>query len=414
MNSSLHPVRVDTARLLGRIEALGSIGALPGGGVCRLALDDNEKRGRDHLVAAMQSAGLEVLVDPIGNIFGTRAGRHDGPVVMLGSHIDTVATGGLYDGALGVLAGLEVIAALDDAGIATEYPITVAAFTNEEGARFAPDMLGSLVHVGGLNLEEALATRAIDGALLGEELERIGYAGADAGPKQIQAYFELHIEQGPILEDESIDIGIVDGVQGISWTELTIEGRSAHAGTTPLRLRRDAGLAAARIASEVGAMVRSIGGDQVGTVGALTLSPNLVNVVAQRAVMTVDLRNPDESVLQQSEAVLAESLARIGSEEQVTIHRRALARFEPVAFDPALVGRVAEATAALGLSSRRIYSGAGHDAQMIARIAPAAMIFVPSVGGISHNIHEYTKPDDLGKGANVLLQVALASAGAIL
>ncbi|WP_336801039.1 Zn-dependent hydrolase [Kaistia sp. MMO-174] len=414
MSETLQQPRIDTARLVARIEALGRIGALPGGGACRLALDDDEKRGRDFLVAAMRDAGLEVVVDAIGNIFGTRAGRRTAPVVMLGSHIDTVATGGLYDGALGVLAGLEVLATLDDAGIETEYPITVAAFTNEEGARFAPDMLGSLVHVGGLDLDEALATRAIDGAILGQELQRIGYAGGDAGPRDIRAYFELHIEQGPILEDEAIDIGVVEGVQGISWTELTIEGRSAHAGTTPLRLRRDAGLAAARIATEVGAMVRAIGGDQVGTVGALTLSPNLVNVVAQKAVMTVDLRNPDEAILQQSEAALAESVARIGAEEQVTVERRALARFEPVAFDPILVDQVEDAAAALGLSSRRLYSGAGHDAQMIARIAPAAMIFVPSVGGISHNIQEFTRPDDLGNGANVLLRVALASADAIL
>lgn len=406
----LRDLRIDPARLTSRVERLGKIGALEGGGVCRLALTPSEKLGRDHLVAEMTALGLDVAIDPIGNIFGTRKGRREGPAVMLGSHIDTVVTGGLYDGALGVLAGLEVIATLNGGNIETDLPVVVAAFTNEEGARFAPDMLGSLVFVGGLPLAEALDIISIDGKRLGDELQAIGYAGTDQGPEEIAAYFELHIEQGPVLEDEAIAVGTVLGVQGISWTELTIRGRSAHAGTTPIRLRRDAGLAAARIAAGVGAFVRAMGEDQVGTVGAITLTPNLVNVVAEKAVMTIDLRNPDETLLQAAEAKLAALIEQVAGEETVTIERRTLARFQPVDFAPALIEQVDGTAKALGLSTRRLFSGAGHDAQMLARIAPAAMIFVPSVNGISHNITEYTAPADLANGANVLLQVTLKQA----
>ncbi|WP_457935439.1 Zn-dependent hydrolase [Mesorhizobium sp. 10J20-29] len=403
-------IQMNAERLQKRVEAMAAIGALQGGGVCRLALTDADRKGRDHLVAEMKGLGLKVQIDAIGNIFGTRSARKSSPTIMLGSHIDTVATGGPYDGALGVLAGLEVVAALNDAGAETELPITVAAFTNEEGARFAPDMLGSLVFVGGFGLREALDTIGIDGKRLGDELERIGYAGLDEGPREIAAYFELHIEQGPVLEDENVQIGVVGGVQGISWTELTVQGRSAHAGTTPLRMRLDAGLAAARIAAGVGDIVRNIGGEQVGTVGALTLSPNLVNVVAEKAVMTVDLRNPDESILELCEARLADLIEQVSEQERVTVERRCLARFQPVDFAPELVDEVEAAAKELGLTARRLYSGAGHDAQMIARIAPAAMIFVPSVNGISHNITEYTKPADLANGTNVLLKATLSHA----
>ncbi|MCE1235880.1 MAG: Zn-dependent hydrolase [Hyphomicrobiales bacterium] len=406
------PPPVSTDRLVARLEALGRVGALDGGGVCRLALTRADGEGRDLVVAWMKELGLDVAVDRIGNIFGTRPGSRPGPSVMIGSHIDTVATGGLYDGNLGVLAGLEVVAALNDAGIATERPITVAVFTNEEGARFQPDMLGSLVHAGGLDLETALATRAVDGALLADELTAIGYAGgAPIGGIEAQAYFEYHIEQGPVLEVEAIEIGVVEGVQGISWTELTIVGRSSHAGTTPMRLRRDAGLAAARITAEVSAMAREIGGDLVATVGSVKLTPNLVNVVAARAVMTVDLRHPDEATLQAAEARFAEIVERIAAQEKVEVARRVLARFEPVAFDPALIDRVEAVAHGQGRTTRRMFSGAGHDAQMLARVCPAAMIFVPSVDGLSHNIREFTAPTDLGNGLSVLAELVLERAG---
>jgi N-carbamoyl-L-amino-acid hydrolase len=403
---------VDTDRLVRRLKALGEVGALPGGGVCRLALTREDGKGRDLVVAWMKAAGLSVVVDPVGNIFGTRAGTVAGPSVMIGSHIDTVATGGIYDGNLGVLAGLEVVEALNDAGIATAKPITVAAFTNEEGARFQPDMLGSLVHAGGLDLAAALDTVSIDGKRLGDELTAIGYAGtAPLGGVQAAAYLEYHIEQGPVLEAEGIAIGVVEGVQGISWTEVTLKGRASHAGCTPMRLRQDAGLAAARIAAGVGTLARSIGGDMVGTVGATTLSPNLVNVVAERAVMTVDLRHPDEATLKEAERRLINLVADTAAAEGVSYTTRQLARFAPVAFDAALVGRVEATAAALGLSHRRLYSGAGHDAQMLARTCPAAMIFVPSENGLSHNTAEYTAPADLGNGLAVLGTLALELAG---
>jgi len=399
-------LRVNTERLLGRIENLARIGAIDGGGVCRLALSGEDKAGRDQVVRWMREAGLTVTVDRIGNVVGVRPGRGDGPPVMTGSHIDTVRTGGRYDGNLGVLAGLEVIETLNDAGIETEHPVAVAFFTNEEGARFAPDMMGSLVFVGGLSAEEALATTGIDGAAVGDCLREIGYDGpAKCGNPNVRAFVELHVEQGPVLEAEGVDIGAVEGVQGISWTEYTIEGVSNHAGTTPMRLRHDAGYAAAAIAAEVRRIARDMGGDQVGTVGAITLRPNLVNVVPNHAVMTVDLRNTDETLLQRAENLLAAFISDLATAEGVKISSRGLARFEPVDFDPGLVDRIERAARERGHSVKRMPSGAGHDAQMLARVCPTAMIFVPSVGGISHNVKEYTKDADIEAGANLLLSV---------
>jgi N-carbamoyl-L-amino-acid hydrolase len=410
MSMSLPPVNGD--RLVARLKELGRAGALVGGGVSRLALSAADGKGRDLVVSWMRAAGLDVCIDPVGNIFGTRAGTVDGPSVMIGSHIDTVATGGLYDGNLGVLAGLEVIEALNDADIATRAPVTVAAFTNEEGARFQPDMLGSLVHVGGLPLDKALATVAIDGARLGDELKAIGYAGtAPLGGIKAAAYLEYHIEQGPVLEADGIDIGVVEGVQGISWTEITLSGRSSHAGCTPMRLRRDAGLAAARIAAGVADIARSVGGDMVGTVGSLRLTPDLVNVVAARATMTVDLRHPDEAMLASAERRLTALIEAIAAEEHVTASTRVLARFAPVAFDHDLVGQVETTARAAGFSTKRMYSGAGHDAQMLARTCPAAMIFVPSENGLSHNTAEYTSPRDIANGLAVLGRLTLELAG---
>jgi len=396
--------RIDLRRLMDRIEALGRVGALPGGGVCRLALTDDDRAGRDRVRGWMEALGLTVAIDPLGNMVGTWAGREPGPPVMTGSHIDTVRTGGLYDGNLGVLAGLEVIEALQRAGLRPRRSLAVGVFTNEEGARFAPDMMGSLAFVGALSVEHARAVVGIDGATVGAELDRIGYAGTDS-PSGAHAFVELHVEQGPVLELEGQTIGVVESVQGISWTEVTVTGVSNHAGTTPLRLRHDAGYVAGCMVQFVRALARELGGDQIATVGSLRLTPDLVNVIPNRAVFTIDLRNTDEAVLLQAEArVLAELQAR-AAEEGVEVAHRSLARFEPVAFDPGLVDRVERVAGELGLSTRRMPSGAGHDAQMLARICPAAMIFVPSVGGISHNVREHTEPADLEAGANVLLRV---------
>jgi N-carbamoyl-L-amino-acid hydrolase len=412
---SWQDLRVDGDRLWERIVALGEIGAITGPagelGCARLALTDEDRQGRDLVTGWMGDLGLTVTVDAIGNVVGTRSGTDAGAAaVMTGSHIDTVATGGRFDGNLGVLAGLEVIETLESRDIRTRHPISVAFFTDEEGARFAPDMLGSLVYVGGMALEEALdVTAADDGARLGDELVRIGYAGPYPCPAASapHAYVELHIEQGPILEDAGVTIGVVEGVQGISWTELTITGRSAHAGTTPMRLRRDPGYVAAAITTFVRQLTERLGDAQVGTVGRVDLRPNLVNVVAATATITVDLRNTDEDVLVAAERALAAEVDRLAAAEQVAAASRSLARFQPVDFDPATVNLVEATARRLGYSTRRLPSGAGHDAQMLARLCPAAMIFTPSAGGLSHNIAEYTAPDDVTAGANVLLQTIL-------
>jgi N-carbamoyl-L-amino-acid hydrolase len=403
--------QINGPRLLESLQALGQIGALPGGGVNRLALTDADRQGRDWTAARMRALGMHVEVDAIGNIIATFPGTEEGSPVMMGSHIDTVRTGGLYDGNYGVLAGLEVVATLREAGLRTRRPLAVAVFTNEEGARFQPDMMGSLVYVGGQPLQEALATCDADGVSVQAELQRIGYQGtAPVGAPEVDSFVELHIEQGPVLEQMGLQIGVVEGVQGISWTEFTVEGQSNHAGTTPMALRHDAALVAAQVAVFVRELSRRMGGRQLATVGALRLSPNLVNVIAQKAVFTVDLRNTDSAALAQAEADLHAYAQQAAQAEGVRISSRALARFEPVDFDPAVVALVEQQAQALGCSHQRMPSGAGHDAQMLARVCPSAMIFVPSVGGLSHNVREHTEPADLQRGAQLLLQVVLALA----
>lgn len=402
-------------RLMARLRRMGEIGALEGGGVCRLALTDADREGRDQFVTWLKALGLTVQIDVIGNIWGLRPGLEEGPPVMIGSHIDTVATGGLYDGTLGVMAGLELVEALNTAQIQTRHPIAVAAFTNEEGARFAPDMMGSGVHQGALDLAAMRATRATDGsAVLGDELDRIGYAGpVPAASMTPRAYLELHVEQGPVLEAEGLAIGAVTGVQGISWTEFTITGQSNHAGTTPMSMRRDAGVVAAEIAIAARRIAEDEGPPQVATVGVLELTPGLVNVVPAKARLTVDLRHTEEAQLAASEARLMAAAEAAAEAEGCALTARRLARFGPVTFDPALVDRIAAAARARDLTVRRMPSGAGHDAQMFAPNCPAAMVFVPSAGGLSHNIHEHTDEADLVAGAQVLFDVVLDLAGAV-
>ncbi|MGN7732980.1 Zn-dependent hydrolase [Ensifer sp. 22564] len=399
---------IDAARLLGRIHDLGEIGRDPHGQLTRLAGSDNDKAGRDRLVAWIEAAGLEVAIDRIGNIFGTwrDEGNAGEAPIMLGSHVDTVINAGIYDGCYGVIAALEVIETLRERGLTPARPIVVAAFTNEEGVRFAPDMLGSLVYAGGLPVEKALATVGTDGAVLGEELARIGYAGnVEPGFLIPHAYVELHIEQGPVLEREGFAIGAVENLQGISWQRVTIDGVANHAGTTPMAMRCDAGLAAARIGLFLRDHITRSNAPSVATIGTMRFEPDAINVIPSRAVFTVDLRDPDEDRLQALEAALADFLLRVAAEEGVEISVERLARFQPVAFDLGIVATIEASAKARGLKSRRMTSGAGHDAQMIARVAPTAMIFVPSRDGISHNPREHTEADDLVAGANVLLDV---------
>ena len=391
---------------MGRIAALAQVGAIEGGGVNRLALSDEDRQGRDLVVSLMRRLGLEVSIDKIGNVIGVRAGTEPGPPVITGSHIDSVKTGGRYDGSLGVLAGLEVVATLNETGMETRHPLAVAFFTNEEGARFAPDMMGSMVHQGHLSLEEMLDMSGVDGTTVGENLKRIGYVGhVPCGSVKGRAYVELHIEQGPVLERDGITIGAVEGVQGISWTEVNIIGVSNHAGTTPMSMRQDAGYAAASIVRSARKLAKDIGGDQVATVGYLTLTPNVVNVIPGRSSLVVDLRNTDPEKLRLAEQRLYNLLNRLAKRENVYIARRSLARYEPVEFDADLIQAVERHARLLGHSVRRLPSGAGHDAQAFAPNCPTGMIFVPSVGGISHNIEEHTDVKDIEAGADVLLQM---------
>jgi len=405
-----HPtdLRINGHRLLQQIEALGKVGAREDGSCCRLALSDDDRMGRDLVVSWMRELGLAVQIDRVGNIFGLRKGAEDVPPVMTGSHIDTVATGGKLDGAYGVLAGLELIWTLNEAEASTRHPIAVAVFTNEEGVRFHPDMLGSLVYAGGLDIEDAWAIPATDGPSFGEELVRIGFAGAMApGSIVPQCFVELHIEQGPILDAEGESLGAVGNLQGISWQEVVIRGVANHAGTTPMRMRRDAAYGAARVVCFVRDLAREIGGTQVGTVGSFKVAPNLINVIPREAIITVDLRNTDEPALQAAEHRLGALLRDLADREGLEIRTRRLARFEPVVFDEGIVSVIQEAAAFLGQPIRSMTSGAGQDAQMMARICPTAMIFVPSIGGISHSPSERTRPEHLELGANVLLQTIL-------
>jgi beta-ureidopropionase / N-carbamoyl-L-amino-acid hydrolase len=399
---------IDPQRLLGRIRELGEIGRDPDGRLVRLAASDADKLGRDRLVAWLRQAGLEVAIDRIGNIFGIwkDAANAGGPPLLIGSHIDTVIDAGIYDGCYGVLAGLEVIETLKSAHLAPARPIAVAAFTNEEGVRYAPDMLGSLLHAGGLSVDTALAAIGTDGTVLGDELARIGYAGtAEPGFLVPHAYLELHIEQGPVLEREGVSIGAVENLQGISWQRVTIVGIANHAGTTPMSMRRDAGYAAARVIAFLHDLATASNTPTVATVGRISFEPNAINVIPARATFTVDLRDPDEQRLQAAETALADYLNELAAAQGVSISTERLARFGPVTFDARIVALVEDAARKHGLVAKRMTSGAGHDAQMMARIAPSAMIFVPSNGGISHNPREHTADADLIAGASVLLEV---------
>ncbi|MGA0043327.1 MAG: Zn-dependent hydrolase [Ilumatobacteraceae bacterium] len=408
-----HGTRVDIndRRLMKRIMALGEVGGLPGGGCNRLALTDADRDGRNLVVAWMRDLNMNVAIDVVGNIVGTwQVGT--GAPVMTGSHIDTVRTGGLYDGNYGVLAGLEVIETCQERGIEPRRPLAVGIFTDEEGARYAPDMLGSLVYVGGMLPETAHDVIGIDGTRLGDELERIGYLGATPCPGVVpHAFVELHIEQGPLLEVNQVRIGAVTGVQGISWQEVTIEGQSNHAGTTPMHLRKDPAFAAAKLTVFLRDLATRLAGNQVCTVGKIDVHPNLTNVVPSKVVMTLDVRNTDESILQSAEADIARFCEELAVAERVRIVRRPLARFEPVIFDDRVVDLVESVARDRGNSVQRMPSGAGHDAQMLARLCPTGMIFVPSRGGLSHNVNEHTDEADLVSGANILLDVMLRLAG---
>jgi N-carbamoyl-L-amino-acid hydrolase len=377
-------------------------------GVNRLALTDADAEGRRLVMRWFREAGLAVRVDRIGNVYGRRPGRfdHEAPV-MSGSHIDSVPTAGVFDGCLGVLGALECVRSLNELGVETDRPIEIAFFTDEEGNRFGSDVLGSSVAVGRTPLETAYAFTDRDSLSVRSELERIGFLG-DA-PERLtppHAYVECHIEQGPILAAAKMDLGVVTGVQGISWREVTIAGRSAHAGTTPMELRSDAGLAAARLNVYLHEMATSGRyGAMRGTMGGMQAYPGTTNIVPGRVRCTLDMRNPDDAQLAAAEADVDAFCQSLEDDMGVTITWRQTARTPRVAFSEMVQDVLAQKMDAAGLKYQRIMSGAGHDAQELAEICPTAMIFVPGeYNGISHNPREYSTPEACTRGINILLQ----------
>ena len=406
-------MRINRKRLEESMEALGRIGETPRGGLTRLALSDEDRHGRDLLVGWMRGAGLQVSVDQMGNIFGLRPGTEALPPVFMGSHADSVPTGGKYDGQLGVLCALEAIRSLDDEGRRTRHPVGMIIFTNEEGARFQPAMVGSGVMAGKIPLEDAYNARDRDGKRLGEELERIGYIGPEPCiPRPMRAYLELHIEQGPILEEEQVPVGVVEGIVAISWSRLTLHGVQDHAGPTPMRMRHDALVAAAEVVSGVREIPRHIRGNMVATVGRLDVTPNVPNAIPGRVTMSIDLRDPDEHNLSRAVGMVDRLVKAEARREGVTYELEHYWRVPRTAFDAEVVNTVERAAKSLGCGHRRILSGAGHDAQYMAAIAPTGMIFVPSRAGRSHCEEELTPMDDVEHGANTLLLAAADLAGA--
>ncbi|CAG9219583.1 Zn-dependent hydrolase [Burkholderia vietnamiensis] len=405
-------LRVDGARLWDSLMRLAQIGATANGGVCRLALTERDRDARNLFVGWAKEIGCTVRIDAIGNIFARRAGACDDlPPVMTGSHIDTQPTGGKFDGNYGVLAGLEVLRTLDDAGVRTRAPLEVAVWTNEEGSRFVPVMMGSGVFARAFTLEHALAQRDRDGVAVRDALAAIGYAGDVRDAHPVGAYFEAHIEQGPVLEAHATTIGVVEGALGQRWYDVTVHGMEAHAGPTPMALRRDALLVAADLVRAVNGIALAHPPHGRGTVGWIDVHPNSRNVIPGRVTLTVDLRAADDATLAGMDAALRAACADLAATAGMPIDVEQVVYFAPQPFDAALVEQVRAGANALGLSSMNVISGAGHDAVYLARVAPAAMIFVPCKDGISHNEIEDAAPADLEAGCNVLLQAMLAAAG---
>jgi N-carbamoyl-L-amino-acid hydrolase len=411
----MNDLRINGTRLWASLMELAQIGATDKGGVKRLALTDLDRQGRDLVVQWARAEGLAITVDKIGNVFMRRAGTNpDLPPVVTGSHIDTQPTGGKFDGNYGVLAGLEVVRTLNERGIRTEAPIEVAFWTNEEGSRFVPVMMGSGVFCGAFSLETAYAARDVDGKSVGEELERIGYRGDQTpGDHPIGAYFETHIEQGPVLEDEDKVIGVVPAVMGLSWYDCTVTGMEAHAGPTPMHLRRDALQVATTIMQETVAIANRYPPYGRGTVGMVQVFPNSRNVIPGQVKFSIDLRNVTDELLNTMHGEIEAFVERTRRETGLAIDLQRVSYYPPCPFHPDCVGAVRAATEKLGYSTMDVVSGAGHDAIYVARLAPAGMIFVPCKDGISHNEIEDAQPGHLEAGCNVLLHAMLERAGVV-
>lgn len=400
---------IDADRLWATIMETARIGGTPKGGICRLTLTDLDRQVRDWFRAACEAAGCTVTVDDMGNIFARRPGRDNSlPPIAIGSHLDTQPTGGKYDGIIGVLSGLEVLRSLNDAGYETNAPIEVIDWTNEEGSRFAPAMLSSGVFAGVFDRDYAYARQDREGWAFGAELERIGYRGSEpCGARKLGAHFEVHIEQGPILEAEAKTIGIVTGVQGMRWYEVTVTGVESHAGSTPMPLRHDALLGAARMISAVAAIGYAHPPDAVSTVGLIESRPNSRNVVPGSVFFTIDLRHPSDAVVAEMEQQVEETLREIAANSGLSVAIERVWDSPAVRFDADCIASVRRAAEAGGYPAREIVSGAGHDSAYIARVAPTTMIFVPCAGGLSHNEAESAEPEHVAAGANVLLRAVI-------
>ena len=407
--------RINGSRLWASLMELAQIGATPKGGVKRLALTDLDRQGRDLVVGWGKAAGMSVTVDQIGNVFMRREGRNPSlPPVMTGSHIDTQPTGGKFDGNYGVLAGLEVVRTLNELNIQTEAPIEVAFWTNEEGSRFVPVMMGSGVFCGAFSLETAYAAKDTEGLTVKDELARIGYLGEQIpGDHPIGAYFETHIEQGPVLEDADKVIGVVPAVMGLSWYDCVVTGMEAHAGPTPMGLRKDALQVSTRIMQEVVALAKRYPPYGRGTVGMVQVFPNSRNVIPGEVKFSIDLRNVNDELLNTMHEEMLAFIDGVRAESGLQISIERVSYYPPCPFHPDCVGAVRKATEALGYSTMDVVSGAGHDAIYAARLAPAGMIFVPCKDGISHNEIEDARADHLEAGCNVLLLAMLERAGQI-
>lgn len=408
-------LRISGDRLWASLMELAKIGATEKGGVKRLALTDLDKQGRDLVVGWAKEAGMSITIDQIGNVFMRRDGTNNAlPPIMTGSHIDTQPTGGKFDGNYGVLAGIEVVRTLNDHGVKTEAPIEVAFWTNEEGSRFVPVMMGSGVFCGAFTLEHAYAARDTEGKTVGEELERIGYKGDQVpGQHPIGAYFETHIEQGPVLEDEDKVIGVVPAVMGLSWYDCTVTGMEAHAGPTPMHLRKDAMQVSTRIIQEVVSIANRYPPYGRGTVGMMQVFPNSRNVIPGEVKFSIDLRNVNDELLNTMHEEMLAFIDKTRSETGLGIKIERVSYYPPCPFHPDCVDAVRSATARLGYSTMDVVSGAGHDAIYAARVAPAGMIFVPCKDGISHNEIEDAKAEHLEAGCNVLLHAMLERARAM-
>ncbi|AKM19014.1 N-carbamoyl-L-amino acid hydrolase [Geobacillus sp. 12AMOR1] len=406
---------INMERLMDTIEQSANIGRLPGGGICRLTLTNEDKQMRDLFTEWMNSSGLKVRVDDFGNIYGRMEGKkRDAEAVLIGSHLDTQPEGGRYDGILGVLTGLEVLRTIHENEIVLDRPVELVCFTNEEGSRFEPAMLGSGGLAGAFDKEYIYHIKDRSGRTFIDELVRIGYLGSEENrAKNIHSYIELHIEQGPILERENLDVGIVTGIQGMNWIEVKVTGETNHAGTTPMNMRKDALRTAVRIIDKVQELTQNMDGGALITVGRMSLLPNSINCIPGEVVFSIDIRHPEDEIRKNIVKRIEQTIQQIVNQDQTLVEYQTIMDISTTHFSEKLIKLISEGANKLGYTSKKMMSGAGHDAKFMSHIAPTAMIFVPCAGGKSHCQEEYTTGESIEKGARLLLYVVNQLAGNI-